>query len=180
MRLARASPLTTPYEQTNRRRPRPQESVAFTRDALHRTCARESLARYLKRYDWLGDGYFVEDIEPVGPGHKGVADGAAAVACRRLSRLATKSDAPIMRDALVKSKSTHEFIDGVCAHAAIRCPKMTSKARRFNVRKDWRKIIERPRVALLLLPWFLTLTFVPVLLLPSVYPPQLPNKPKAP
>lgn len=151
--------------------------MAFTRDALERICTRESLARYLKRYDWLGDAYFVEDIEPVGPGYKVVVDGAASVACLRLSRMTTKTSAPIMRDALVSAQSTDAFIDGVCAHDAIRCPPMTSKARQFNLRRDWWKVIERQRVVLLLLPWFLTLAFVPALLLPSIYPPKLPTKP---
>jgi hypothetical protein len=68
------------------------------------------------------------------------------------------------------------FIDAVCADDAIACERGASHAeikRPLRLRGDWRSWA--PRVALRAAPYFIVSAFIPILLLPSLYPPKTPE-----
>ena len=68
------------------------------------------------------------------------------------------------------------FVDAVCADDAIACERGVSHAeikRPIRLRGDWRSWA--PRVALRAAPYFIVAAFIPILLLPSLYPPKTPE-----
>lgn len=101
-------------------------------------------------------------------------DADARLACRRLTRFVASDASSILRDAFVASTSTEDVVDRVCANELVRCPRLAQRGRRFDVKRDWKKLA-RTRVALVAFPWVFAAAFAPFLALPSVFPPVLPK-----
>lgn len=141
-------------------------------DALARACAGENLRKYDKLYSVFGEAHYAESSVPAGP--RGVVDADASLACRRLAR----KHVEVVRAAFEARAHEDEraFIDAVCADDAIACERGASHAeikRPLRLRGDWRSWA--PRVALRAAPYFIVSAFVPILLLPSLYPPKTPE-----
>jgi len=147
-----------------------QEVDALATRSIERACAPESAQRYDRRYTWLGDAYYVEDVSAPS-GRRGRIDPALARTCRRLAK---RSE--LVRDAFVRAPSldARALTDAVCASDVIGCAigvDFTAPDETFNLRRDWRRALTA-RVAIRVVPYFVVALFAPVLLLPSLYPPK--------
>jgi len=149
-----------------------QTSARSADHALGRACRPENLRKYDKLYSVFGEAHYVESSVPAGP--RGVVDADLSLACRRLGR----KHVEVVRAAFkaLAYEDERAFVDAVCADDAIACERGVSHAeikRPIRLRGDWRSWA--PRVALRAAPYFIVAAFIPILLLPSLYPPKTPE-----